>query len=166
MKITQPKLEHRNEQPYAGIRTQARSQEFPIIIPQLLDEIFGWLGEQGIEPDGAPFMRYHVINMEAKMDVELGVPVATTLSGNGRILGGSLPSGQYASLVYTDVTKGIEGNRALIEWANEQGIAWDAWDAEDGHAFRSRVEFFLSGPADDPDPTKWDTEVAIMIADK
>jgi len=75
-----------------------------------------------------------------------------------------IPTGRYAALIYTDVTKGIEGNRVLIEWAKEKGIEWDAWDAANGHAFRSRIESFLTEPADEPDQAEWETEVAIRLA--
>src|SRR5687768_10924904 len=103
MKTTPPKVEDREEQPYVGIRTQVLLKEFGPAIPQLLDEVFSWLGQQGIAPAGAPFVRYHVINMETKMDVEMGVPVATPVSGNGRIKGGIIPAGRYASLIYTNI---------------------------------------------------------------
>ena len=78
---------------------------------------------------------------------------------------GVIPAGRYATLIYRDVNKGIEGNRALIEWAGANNLEWDAWETEKGHAFRSRLEFFLSGPDDNPDPAQWDTEVAIRLAD-
>jgi effector-binding domain-containing protein len=164
--IGEPKIEERPEQPYVGIRTQTPIQKLKDVIPQLLDELFPWLGQRGVEPAGAPFIRYHIINMEELMDVELGIPVAAAVSGDGRVSPGVLPSGRYASLVYTDVTKGIEGNKALIEWAAKEGLKWDRWDAENGDAFASRYESFLTDPADEPDPAKWETEVAIKVADK
>jgi hypothetical protein len=34
-----------------------------------------------------------------------------------------------------------------------------------GEAFGGRVEYLLDGPADDPDPANWKTEVAIKLAD-
>jgi effector-binding domain-containing protein len=162
--ITKPKLEDRAEQHYMGIRTQAPMQQFKNIIPQLLDEVFAWLGKQGLDPAGAPFMRYHAINMEGSMDVELGVPVAAAVPGDARVTAGVLPAGRYASLVYSGVT-GIAGNKALLEWAAKNGIKWDRWEAENGDAFRSRVEFFLTDPAEEPDRKKWETEVAIKLAD-
>lgn len=164
--ITRPTIEERSEQPYAGIRTTAYRQEFDTVIPHVLDEVFVWLEERGIEPAGPPFMRYHVISMDSRMEVELGVPVATAISGNGRVSQGCLPAGRYAALIYTDILNDIEANRALIKWAWQQGIKWDAWDAEHGHAFRSRVEFFLTDPDKEPDPAKWETEVAIRLADE
>lgn len=164
-KVTEPKIENRSEQPYVGIRTKASLPELPTVIPQTLDEVFAWLVQRGIAPAGAPFIRYHVINMEAQMDIELGVPVANPVQGDGRVSGGSLPAGRYATLVYTDVAKGREGNGVLVEWAKDNGIEWDRWHEPDGDAFRSRYESFLTPPDSEPDKTKWDTEVAIKLAD-
>jgi effector-binding domain-containing protein len=162
--ISKPKLEDRAEQQYVGIRTQVPPSKFKKIIPQFLDELFAWVGKHGMEPAGAPFMRYHVINMAGNMDVELGVPVATAVQGDGRVAPGVIPAGRYASLVYSGVT-GIQGNKALIEWAVKNNIAWDRWDDPNGDAFRSRVEYFLTNPEDEPDRKKWETEVAIRVAD-
>ncbi|HEX6482454.1 MAG TPA: hypothetical protein VF043_26730 [Ktedonobacteraceae bacterium] len=66
------------------------------------------MGKQGITPSGAPFARYLVINMMALLDIEVGVPVAAALSGDGCISAGVLPAGRYASLVYTGIDIGIE----------------------------------------------------------
>jgi effector-binding domain-containing protein len=162
--ITKPKLEDRAEQHYVGIRTRVPTSQFKKIIPEFLNELFGWLQRQGVAPAGAPFMRYHVINMAGNMDVELGVPVATAVQGDGRICAGVIPAGRYASLVYSGVT-GIKGNKALLEWAANNDVKWDRWDDQNGDAFRSRVEYFLTDPAEEPDRKKWETEVAIKVAD-
>ncbi|MCI0711963.1 MAG: GyrI-like domain-containing protein [Chloroflexi bacterium] len=163
--FTEPKVEERQAQPYVGIRTQVRMDEFGTIIPQLLDEIFGWLGEHSIAPAGPPFMRYHVINMESEMDVEMGVPVAAAISANGRVSGGTLPAGKYAALIYTGIENGISGNAALLEWGAKQNLKWDRWEAPNGDGFGARVEFYLTDPDDEPDPARWETEVAIRLAD-
>jgi effector-binding domain-containing protein len=163
--ITEPKLENRNARPYVGIRTQVPWKEFKNVVPQLLGEVFGWLEKQGAAPAGPPFMRYYVINMEAKMDVELGVPVASALPGDDRVRAGVLPAGRYAALVYTGVSNGIKGNGALLDWGAKKGLVWDRWDVENGEAFGARVEFYLTDPADEPDQAKWETEVAIRLAD-
>jgi hypothetical protein len=138
--------------------------KFKKIIPEFLDELFAWLGKRGVQPAGAPFMRYHVIDMAGNMDVELGVPVASALPGDGRIASGIIPAGRYASLVYTGVN-GIKGNKALLDWAAKNNIRWDRWDDQNGDAFGARVEYFLTDPAEQPDRKKWETEVAIRLAD-
>lgn len=163
--ITKPKIDHRPEQPYVGIRAQVKPSQFRKIIPQFLDEIFAWLAQQGIEMTSPPFMRYYVIDMAGEMDVEIGVPIATPLAaGTDRIHPQILPAGRYASVVYSKVS-GIKGNGALIGWARDNGIQWDRWDDPKGDAFRCRIEIFLTDPAEQPDRKLWETEVAIKLAD-
>lgn len=167
MIVDGPKLEERAAQPYVAIRTQVTMEEMGSgIIPQLQDEVLAWLDKQGTAPSGPPLIRYRVIDMLNKLDIELGWPVASAMSGDARVLADILPAGRYASLVYTDVRKGIEGNKALIDWASEQGLEWDHWEDAKGDAFGARVEFLLTEPDDEPDMAKWETEVAIRVADE
>jgi effector-binding domain-containing protein len=162
--ITKPKLEERMEQHYVGIRTQVPISKLKKIITQFLDELFLWLEKHGVKPAGAPFIRYHVINMAGNMDVEVGVPVATVVPGDNRVAWGVIPAGRYATLVYSGVS-GIKGNKALIDWAVKNNIKWDRWDDEMGDAFGARVEYFLTDPAQEPDRKKWETQLAIRLAE-
>ena len=41
-------------------------------------------------------------------------------------------------------------------------MAFDAWDTPDGQAWRSRVEHYLTNPAEEPDPAKWEVDVAYL----
>lgn len=163
--IGTPKVEDRAEQLYVAIRTQATMQTLDIVIPQGIGEVFAWLGKQSIAPAGAPFVRYLVINMEAQLEIEVGVPVASTLPGDGRILASVLPAGRYASLIYTGIDNGIQANWALLKWGAEQGLVWDTWAAQNGDGWGARFESFLTNPDEEPDRAKWETEVAIRLAD-
>src|SRR6516165_7875299 len=75
----QPQIHQRSEQPYAGIRTSVTLAGFPEAADTLFPELFGWLHEHGVTPAGPPFIRYHVIDMAAELDVEFAVPVAGTV---------------------------------------------------------------------------------------
>lgn len=163
--MTPPKLEDRTEQSYLGIRTPAGMREMSKVIPKVLGELFAWLDTNGVAPAGPPILRFHVIDMAKKMDIELGVPVSGNVSGDDRVKPGVLPAGRYATTVYTGVKNAVKANAALIDWAQKQGLQWDRWDEETGDAFRSRYETFLTGPEDNPDNKTWETEVAIKIAD-
>ncbi|GHO58360.1 DNA gyrase inhibitor [Ktedonobacter robiniae] len=163
--MTEPKIENRQAQPYMGIRTRVPMQKLDVAIPQGLGEIFAFLGKYGVGPVNAPFVRYHIINMPEMLDIEVGVPVANTLPDEGHIHGGVLPAGRYASLIYTGIDHGIQGNAALLEWGVSQGLVWDRWETKDGDAFGSRLEIFLTNPGEEPDREKWETEVAIRLAD-
>ena len=162
--ITEPKVEERGAQPYVALRTQATMQELDTAIPQGLGEVFAWLAHQGVAPAGVPFVRYLVIDMEALLDIEVGVPVTTALPGDDRICAGMLPAGRYASLVYTGIDLGIQANWALLKWGAERGLVWDTWKTEQGDAFGARLESFLTNPDEEPDRARWETEVAIRLA--
>ncbi|HTK07336.1 MAG TPA: GyrI-like domain-containing protein [Ktedonobacteraceae bacterium] len=166
MKTTEPQITEREVQHYVGIRTQVPMQEMGSgVIPRLHQEVFAWMQKQGVFPAGAPFIRYYVINMPGLLDIEMGWPVASALSGNERIRAGVLSAGRYASLIYTGVENGIAGNKVLIDWGTEKGLVWDRRDDAHGDAFGSRFESFLTDPRDEPDMAKWETEVAIRLAD-
>lgn len=163
--ITDPKLEYREARNYMGMRSRVPMSEFEQIIPQSLDELFAWLGKHNMEPAGAPFMRYHVINMVGNMDVELGASVTSAVAGDNRVAAGVLPAGRYASLVYTGIENGVEGNKALPGWGAAQGLVWDSWETEQGDAFGARLESYLTSPEEEPNPAEWETEVTIRLHD-
>lgn len=162
--ITEPKIEHRSVQPYVAIRTQVTMQELDSAIQRLRREVLTWIANRGIEPTGVPFLRNRVVDMEALLDIEVGVPVAHPESIDEHIIVGVLPEGNYASLLFTGWDKGIEANAVLLDWGNEQGLILDAWNTENGMAFGARLMFLLTDPDKVPDQAKWKTEVAIRLA--
>jgi effector-binding domain-containing protein len=139
------------------------------VIPRLHKEVRAWLEKQGITPAGAPFIRYRIIDMMTQLDIELGWPVASPPSGTDRICAGVLPVGRYASLVYIGPYEGdglMKANAALLDWGAQHGIVWDSWQDEHGEAFGARLESYIKDPGNEPDPAKWETEVAIRLADQ
>ncbi|MBX3064646.1 MAG: GyrI-like domain-containing protein [Anaerolineae bacterium] len=162
--VGKPKIDERPEQHYMGIRTQTPFKGmFTVVDKHLFKELRAWLKQEGIEPAGSPILRYHVINMEGEMDIEVGIPVAEALPGNGRVRLGVLPAGRYASLIY--INNGYTGNGALTRWGIENGLAFDQWADPKGTAFKSRYEAYLTDPKIQPLKTKWEVEVAIKLAD-
>jgi effector-binding domain-containing protein len=164
---TDPKIENRKEQPYVGVRTQVAVGEFGSgIIPQLHSEARQWLNKHGVKPSGPSIIIYHVINMPGMLDVEMAWPVEKPMTGEGRIHAGVLPAGRYGFVLYTGDYAGLmAANGVLVDWAKANNIAWDRWDDPNGDAFRARYETYILDPGDDPDPAKWQTEVAIKLAD-
>ncbi len=163
---SEPQVEQRAAQPYMGIRTQTPMSALPTVIPQLTGEVYQWLAQQGVEPAGPSIIRYHVIDMAGQLDIELGVPVATDLAGDGRIQASVLPAGRYATLVYTGDYAGLmAANGMLLDWGKAQGLAWDQQATDQGDHFGARYESYIRDPANEPDPAKWETEVAMRLAD-
>jgi effector-binding domain-containing protein len=67
---------------------------------------------------------------------------------------------------YTGDYSGLmEANRVLVDWAKDTGVEWDHWDDDKGDAFRCRYETYIKDPGNESDPNKYETEVAIKVAD-
>ena len=81
-----------------------------------------------------------------------------------RIKSGSLPAGQYVVLRHSGPYGGlIASNGALQRWAQEQGITLDSWDTPEGTAWSGRAEHYLTNPATEADPAKWQVDVAYRV---
>ena len=161
--INEPQLQDRPAQHYAGIPVTVTMDGISGAVDQGFPELFGWLAQHGITPGGPPFIRYLVIDMAAELRLELGVPVAAPVSGSGRVQPGVLPGGRYAVLRHTGPYDGLIGaNAALQRWASERGVEFDTSDTAEGQAWRGRVEHYPTNPAEEPDPAKWEVDVAYL----
>lgn len=162
--ISEPEISFREERLYMGIRALAPFRGMFAVRDELLKELRPWVNQHGIAEQGPYFLRYHVIDMEGQMDIEVGFVVSDHLPEDKRVKPGSLPSGNYATLVYSRY--GMRGNKALIKWARANQIQWDRWDDSAGDAFRCRYEAYLTDYRVEPRKSKWQVELAIKIADE
>lgn len=122
-------------------------------------------GRNAIAASGPPFIRYLVIDMAAQWEIELAVPVGAPVAGSGRVRPGVLPEGRYAVLRHTGPCNGLtDANAALQQWAREHGVDFDSCDTASGSAWRSRVEHYLTNPSQEPDPAKWQVDVAYLTS--
>jgi hypothetical protein len=78
---TEPRIESRREQPYLGIRSSVPMEGIAGFIDESYPELFAHLRTLGVEAAGPPFLRYHIIDMDRLLDIETGVPVATSMPG-------------------------------------------------------------------------------------
>ena len=160
-----PEIMQRTAQPYAGISAWVTMAAVGSVADRI-PEIFGWLGGRGVAPAGPPFFRYHVIDMERQLLVEAGVPVASPVDGDGEVCGGTLPAGRFAVMTHTGAPDTLmAATSALLDWAQERGLAFDMSEAEDGEKWGCRLESYLTDPAEQPDTSAWQTELAFRLAD-
>ncbi len=164
--ISGPTIESRNEQLFtAGIRTQVPMPELESIIQPLHGETRKWLEDNGIAITGAPYIRYYFCDLDRPLDVEIGWLVDGPFIGNDRILSSVIPSGEYATLIYTGHYDGLfEATDQLEKWAQRNGVKWDRRPDEHGE-FQSRFELYITDPGDEPDPQKWETVIIIKVAE-
>ena len=161
----EPTVITRGEQPYVGIRRTVTMRSIPEIADQV-PVLAGWLGQRGIAPAGAPFLRYLVIDMDRELVVEAGFPVAAPVEGDGEVFPGVLPAGRYVSAVHVGHPSGLyDATTELNAWADAQGLRWDVEQTPAGDSFACRLECFLTDPRVQPDMDKWETELVFKLAD-
>ena len=163
---TLPGLTERPAAHYVAIDVVAAMSELPTVVPEIFDELFAWVEARGADPTGASIIKYDVIDMPDRLAMQFAIKVDTPLEGDDRVHPGEIPAGIYGVVTHTGPHDQLVAvNGVLIDWAEEHGIEWDASDTPEGQAFVSRLERYLVDPGDDPDPSKWTTEIAIKVAD-
>jgi effector-binding domain-containing protein len=160
-----PIIVDRPAQPYVAVRGLITMQTFHKIADRF-PEVFGWLAAHGIEPTGAPFFKYNVIDMDRELELEAAVPVAEAVEGDSEVFGAVLPAGRYTTLTYRGHPEElVEVTGGLLAWAEEQGIEWDMAPSDRGDVWAARVEFLLTDPSVEPDMNKWETQLAFKLRD-
>ena len=160
-----PEIETRAEQPYVAIRGHVTMAEIgPFAVRT--GEVFGWLGARGVAPAGPPFLKYNVIDMMRQLELDNGVPVGAPVEVDGDMIAGVIPAGRYATVTHVGHPSELMGaTGALLDWAAGQGLTWDVSPDAGGERWGSRVEFYLTDPGEEPDMSKWATELAFRLAD-
>ena len=159
--ITEPKLVERSEQHYVAIRKLVSMAEIGPTLPPLSDDVFAWLAGKRIQPSGAVFWRYNVVEMDTKLEIDVAVPVASAVKVDGQIIADILPAGRYATMLHTGHPAELEEATAnLLAWAEKNNIQWKM----NGERWGGRVEWYFSDPSIEPDMTKWETELAFLTA--
>jgi len=164
--ITEPQVIDLPARPYVAISADVTMDTIGAILPQLHPRVFGWLGERGFPPAGAPFWKYDLIDMGGIMVVEVGAPVAAPVEGDDQVRAGTIPSGRYAMLRYTGHPSGLYDATAFLrKWADDQNLTWDMKQTPDGEQWAARLEIYETDPSVEPDMNKWTTQLAFRLAD-
>jgi effector-binding domain-containing protein len=141
-----------SSQPTLSIRGRTTRAQLPATIGAFLGEVCPFVAQHG-KPAGPPFARYHSV-VEEEMDLEVGLPVITPLSGQGRIAAGELPGGEVALLSYFGPYEGLYAAcHYLVDQVAAQGrqASGPLW------------EVYVTDPGTEPDPSKWQTDIYLPL---
>src|SRR3954447_17709900 len=156
---------HRPPRPAATVTksvTMARMREIVDAIPPLLD----WVTERGLTPVGPPYLRYLVIDMNAAMVVQAGVPLAVPTEGDERVEPDVLPGGDYLTTLHVGPFEGLYGaTGALLAHAGRHGLSFDKHPSDAGEVWASRLEWYETNPVEEPNPSLWVTRLEFKLAD-
>lgn len=124
-------------------------------VGRLFGELFGYLGQHGAHPAGAPITVYHDAEYrERDADVEAAVPIAGPLASGERVAVRELPGTRAACVVHRGAFDTIgEAYSALMQWIEVNGYRISG---------PSR-EVYLRGPESGGDPGTYVTEVQLPV---
>ncbi|MEV6852054.1 GyrI-like domain-containing protein [Actinoplanes sp. NPDC051411] len=160
--ISGPSVVTHAGRPGLGLRTVTPFRGMFAVRDELMASLFGWFEERGLTA-GTVYFRLHVIDMDGPMDIEVGILTGEPHPGDGTVRPTVLPAGRYASLVY--VNHGRRATGTLLDWAAASGLRLDRSDDPAGDRFGCRYEAYLTDPRSERMKTKWQTELAIRLAD-
>ena len=161
-----PSIVERPARPYVSITTRVPMSRMADEVPPLTGEVFGWLAAHGAQPDGPPFWKYNVIDMAGELEIEAGVAVAAPVEGDDRVSAGTLPAGRYAYVRFHGHPDGLEqATGDLLQWAEGQGLSFDTTEVDGEERWAARLEEYLDDPAEKPDMSEWDTDLAFKLTD-
>ncbi|MFF8288398.1 GyrI-like domain-containing protein [Streptomyces sp. NPDC016309] len=166
MMFPEPVVVERPERPYVFMRRSVTAEGFAEIADRL-PELVGWLAARGIERAGAPFFRFTTVDPAGETVVEAGVPVVPPVPDpEGDIGVALLPAGRYATLTRTGHPDGLPAAAAALrQWAGERGLEWDMRVVDGVERWGCRTESYRTDPRVEPDPSKWEIELAFRLAD-
>jgi effector-binding domain-containing protein len=136
-----------------AIRATTTPDQLGPLLGELLPEVWRYAEARGAHPAGPPFARYHTYEPD-RVDLEAGFPVLEPLPGEGRVVAGHLPQGTAAATWHIGPYDTLHSAyEALEAWIGEQGRrpAGAPW------------EVYWSDPGEEPDSSKWRTEVVWPI---
>lgn len=147
--LDKPQIVQIEAQLTAVIRLTIPREEIRRVMGPALAEVMATVAAQGIATTG-PLFSHHFKMDPAIFDFEVGVPVAAPVTAAGRVMPGQLPKTTIVRTVYHGDYEGL-------------GAAWGefkGWIAAAGHAEAPNLwECYVTGPAVDPDPATWQTQL-------
>ncbi len=134
-------IRDQESQPFLAIRLRTPAAELPAKLGESYGTIMAHMTGGGQHPAGMPFVAYYNMDIE-DLDVEIGIPTAEILAGDGDIYGAEIPAGKVAECVYTGPYSGMRpAYDQLAAFVAEQGVEVT------GIAY----EMYIDDPGDTPE---------------
>jgi effector-binding domain-containing protein len=162
----QPQIMNRSTVEYAGVRERLRRDRLADVVPRSIGEVAEFLQRHQIAPTGAPLVRYLVVDYNTNIvEIEVGLPVARFAPPHDRVRLGDIPAGRYATVTHRgSYDTLVDTTAALLEWGKLRNAIWQMTEQENVTQWGARVERYDVGPPAEPDPIRWRTEIAILLA--
>ena len=112
------RVEQLASQPIAVVRRQASSHELSRVVPQACGEVWSAVKAQNIAGAG----RLVALYLDDKINLEVGVELATPFAGGGAVAGSATPAGTVAVTVHFGPYHRLhEAHQAIRQWCADNG---------------------------------------------
>src|SRR5512132_2917390 len=158
---TEIEVQRRDPQPVLSVRAVVPIVQLAAAQDAALKAVWAHLQQQGVQPAGPPFVRYHSFG-KAESDVEVGVPVVEDTTGDGRVTAGELPGGSVVSAWHLGSHDRLQDAYARLQaWlqAHDREPAGAGWELYHWIDLAQEPD-----PAAWPDPSSWRTQLIQPIA--
>lgn len=119
--ISKISLFEQPEQHVLSIRTTIHFDDYARIAGRAYENIMAYVNRKGLMVSNGPYVCYHNTDLE-NLEVEMGFPVAKVVSGEGEIVGYTIPREKVVSGIflgaYTDTDPLMMD---IIQWIAEHG---------------------------------------------
>lgn len=147
-------VEQRTEQPAAVIAATTNPAGIAAVIPEILPAAWAAVKQAGRSPVGPPIVRYLSFSDDA-VELEGGLPVDAPIASGDRIQPITLPAGEAA----------VTWHVGSYDRLSEAHMALHHWVAENNRRSGApSYEVYWTDPGEEPDPTKWRTEIVFPLA--
>lgn len=162
----QPELKERSPLSYAGVRIRISREGLAKTVPEAISRVLEYFGRHGLSASGPALVRYFVVNYNnEEVEVDVGFPVELpSIPADERIHYGQLPGGTYATMRHQGPYDSlVDTTAALLEWSKETDHPWRVSSEGNVTWWAARVEHYLLAPPRETEPSRWVTEVAILL---
>ncbi len=145
-------------QPVLSIRAKVSEKDLHDHVLKCFGKISSYLSEQGVTPNGAPFIAYYNIDMynlrgNGEWDMEVGFPITEILPRNSEIKQSMTVKGKTISYLYNGAYSGLgKAYSKLSEWLDKSKY----------HSMKISYEYFYNSPNDVPEEELL-TRVVLLI---
>jgi AraC family transcriptional regulator len=135
--------------PILYVRLRTARHELPTAIAEGVGKSYMYAQKAGIALAGHPLTRYLSAG-PGLLDVEVGIPLTAGAAGEGDVQAGELPGGPAVVAVHGGPYEQLSETYAAMErWMTTNGL----------HPGGAPWEWYVTDPAEHPDPANWRTEV-------
>ena len=143
------------EQPTLVVRDKVAAEDVGPWLEAAFSEVARYMNARVIQMAGPPFVRY--LLMQGVFEIEAGFPTMMPAPVEGRLELSQLPGGSVAMTMHTGPYEALPAAfQVLTEWIAKHGYeqAGPHW------------EVYFTDPKEEPDQSKWQTQVFMPFTKK